>query len=139
MADQADPEVVESVPVAFLFADRVLTEEGNKKKTIVGAFSRFYAQNFPAVFAPWFVYIAFTNVLGKHPFSMYLVREKEQQFIYTLNGEFATESKSAVIEMVFVVANAVFPAAGDYVFTFTIDGKPAMTRILEVRPTGAPT
>ena len=122
--------------VAFLFADRVLTEEGNKKKTIVGAFSRFYAQTFPAQFLPWFVHAAITNVAGKHEFSLYLVRETEQQFVYTMSGVFGADSKAAVIELVFVVGNAVFPC-GDYVFTFTIDGKPGMTRILEVRPASA--
>lgn len=134
MADEETPEVVEPVPVAFLFADRVLTEEGNKKKTIVGAFSRFWAQSFPAQFLPWFVYVAVTNVVGRHEFSLYLVREKEQQFVFTQSGAFGTDSKSAVVELVAVVANAVFPAPGDYVFTFAIDGRPTMTRILEVRP-----
>ncbi|HUX21735.1 MAG TPA: hypothetical protein VMW69_10890, partial [Spirochaetia bacterium] len=59
----------ESEPVlaGLLFADRIITET-NRKKTIVGTFNRFNAQKLPAVFPPWFIYAAVTNVTGTHSF-----------------------------------------------------------------------
>jgi len=65
--------MAEPVLVALLFADRVIVEEKNKKKTIVGTFTRFYSDKFPVSFPPWYIYAAVTNISEDHSFSLNLV------------------------------------------------------------------
>ena len=124
--------MAEPVLVALLFADRVIVEEHNKKKTIVGTFTRFYAGTFPVSFPLWYIYAAATNLSGEHSFSLNLVLEKEMQVIVPINGKLKVENPRNVIELIFPIGQAVFPAAGEYTLTFNIDGTQVGSRILEV-------
>jgi Family of unknown function (DUF6941) len=124
--------VVEPVLVALLFADRVLVEEGNHKKTIVGTFTQFHADKFPAVFPPWYIYAAATNIEGEHTFSLNLVLEKESQVVLGINGMVKAGHRNKVNEFVFPIQRAIFPSAGTYTLTFNIGGAPVGSRLLEV-------
>jgi len=126
--------VVEPVLVALLFADRVLVEEGNLKKTIVGTFTQFYSEKFPAVFPPWFIYAAATNIEGEHSFSINLVLEKESQVILGINGKMKAEDRNKVNEFIFPIQRAIFPSPGTYALTFNIGGVQVGSRLLEVVP-----
>ena len=126
--------VVEPVLVALLFADRVLVEEGNLKKTIVGTFTQFYSEKFPAVFPPWFIYAAATNIEGEHSFSINLVLEKESQVILGINGKMNAEDRNKVNEFIFPIQRAIFPSPGTYALTFNIGGVQVGSRLLEVVP-----
>ena len=121
----------EPVLVAILFADRVI-EEANHKKGIIGTFSRFYADTFPASFPPWFIYAAVTNLQGECAFSVNLVYEKAQQVILPISGKFTVDNFRSVVELIFPVFRAVFPEEGVYTLTFNIDGEPVGSRLLEV-------
>jgi hypothetical protein len=124
--------VVEPVLVALLFADRVIVEEGNHKKTIVGTFTQFYSEKFPAVFPPWYIYAAATNIEGEHSFSLNLVLEKESQVVLGINGKMKAAHRNKVNEFVFPIQRAVFPSPGTYTLTFNIGGSPVGSRLLEV-------
>jgi len=124
--------MAEPVLVALLFADRVIVEEHNKKKTIVGTFTRFYSGTFPVSFPLWYIYAAATNLSGEHSFSLNLVLEKEMQVIVPINGKLKVENPRNVIELIFPIGQAVFPAPGEYTLTFNIDGTQVGSRILEV-------
>ena len=126
--------VVEPVLVALLFADRVLVEEGNRKKTIVGTFTQFHSEKFPAVFPPWFIYAAATNIEGEHSFSLNLVLEKESQVIVGINGKMKADNRNKVNEFIFPIQRAIFPSPGTYTLTFNIGGAPVGSRLLEVVP-----
>ncbi|MBN2444198.1 MAG: hypothetical protein JXJ04_22735 [Spirochaetales bacterium] len=121
----------EPVLVALLFADRVI-EEKNHKKGIIGTFSRFYAEKFPAQFPPWFIYAAVTNISGENAFSLNLVYDKAQQVILPISGKCKVENTRSVVELIFPVFRAVFPDEGIYTLTFNIEGNPIGSRILEV-------
>jgi len=124
--------LTEPVLVALLFADKVIVEDKNKKKTIVGTFTRFYSDKFPVSFPTWYIYAAATNISGDHSFSLILVLEKEMQVVYPINGKLKVEDPRAVIELIFPVDQAIFPAAGEYTLTFNIDGKQIGSRMLEI-------
>lgn len=122
----------EPVLVALLFADRVIVEKNNKKG-IIGTFSRFYANDFPVVFAPWFVFAAVTNLVkGEHDFSLNLVYDKAKQVILPVSGKMKVEGASEVVEINIPVTGALFPGEGIYMLTFNIDGKQIGSRALEV-------
>ncbi len=124
--------MAEPVLVALLFADRVIVEEKNKKKTIVGTFTRFYSDKFPVSFPPWYIYAATTNISGDHSFSLNLVLEKDMQVIIPINGKLKVENPRNVIELIFPIGQAIFPSPGKYTLTFNIDGTQVGSRILEI-------
>ncbi|OHD74905.1 MAG: hypothetical protein A2V99_04170 [Spirochaetes bacterium RBG_16_67_19] len=125
---------IEPVLVALLFADRVLVEEGNHKKTIVGTFTQFYSEKFPVVFPPWFIYAAATNFAGEFSFSVNLVLEKDQQVVLGISGKVKADNRNKVNEFIFPIQRAIFPSAGTYSLTFNIGGVQVGSRLLEVIP-----
>ena len=124
--------MAEPVLVALLFADKVIVEEGNHKKTIVGTFTRFHSDKFPISFPPWYIYAAVTNLGGEHSFSLNLVLEKEKQVILPINGKLKVDNSRDVIELIFPIGQVVFPSSGDYALTFNIDGNQIGSRLLEL-------
>jgi hypothetical protein len=126
----------EPVFVALLLADRVITED-NKKKGIIGTFTRFTARQFPAIFPPWFIYAAATNLAGEHTFSLNVVSDRTQQVVFSAAGKISVEEPRMVVELVIPVASAVFPEAGVYDVVFFIDGRQTGSRVLEVLPAEA--
>jgi hypothetical protein len=122
----------EPVLVALLFADRVIVEDKNLKKALIGVFSIFHAEKFPAVFAPWYIYASVTNLFGEHNYSLNLVYDKAAQVIIPIGGKIVSDNARRVVELVFPIFGAVFPEEGTYTLTFNIEGVPIGSRILEV-------
>jgi hypothetical protein len=123
--------VPEPVLVGLLLADRVITEE-NQKKGIIGTFTQFTVRQVPVTLPPWFIYAAVTNVAGELPFSINLVLDKSQQVIFSAGGTLKVDSPRRVVELVIPVPNVVFPQSGTYVVTFHVDGEQLGSRILDV-------
>ncbi len=125
-------QLSEPVLVGLLFADRVIVEN-NGKRGIIGTFNVFHSQNFPAVFPPWYLYAAVTNLTGKHTFALTLVNEETQQVLIPFNGEFESPETDVVVELTPAMMNVAFPRAGSYLLNFSVDGELLGTRILYVR------
>jgi hypothetical protein len=121
----------EPVFVALLLADRVITED-NQKKGIIGTFTQFTVRQVPAGLPPWFIFAAVTNLAGEHPFSLNLVYDKSQQVIFSAGGTLTVDSPRRVVELVIPVPNVVFPEAGTYVLSFHVSGEQIGSRILDV-------
>jgi hypothetical protein len=121
----------EPVFVALLLADRVITED-NQKKAIIGTFTQFTVRQVPAGLPPWFIYAAITNLAGEHPFSLNLVFDKSQQVIFSAGGTLKVDDPRRVVELVIPVPNVVFPEAGTYVVSFHVGGEQIGSRILDV-------
>jgi hypothetical protein len=121
----------EPVFVALLLADRVITED-NQKKAIIGTFTQFTVRQVPAGLPPWFIYAALTNVAGELPFSLNLVFDKSQQVIFSAGGTLTVDDPRRVVELVIPVPNVVFPEAGTYVVSFHVGGDQLGSRILDV-------
>lgn len=122
----------EPVLVGLLFADHIITEK-NGKRGIIGTFTNITSEKFPAVFRPWHIYAAVTNIEGNHEFALNLVKDDTSQVILPISGQIGSKESKAVIELDFDVTGAVFPAPGDYNLTLLIDGNQVGTRILEVK------
>lgn len=121
----------EAVFVALLMADRVITED-NQKKAIIGTFTQFSVRQVPAGLPPWFIYAAVTNLAGEHPFSINLVLDKSQQVIFSAGGNLKVDDPRRVVELVIPVPNVVFPESGTYNVTFHVGGEQIGSRILDV-------
>ena len=121
----------EPVFVALLLADRVITED-NQKKAIIGTFTQFTVRQVPAGLPPWFIYAAVTNISGELPFSLNLVFDKSQQVVFSAGGTITVDDPRRVVELVIPVPNVVFPEAGTYVVSFHVSGDQIGSRILDV-------
>jgi hypothetical protein len=121
----------EPVFVALLLADRVITED-NQKKAIIGTFTQFTVRQVPAGLPPWFIYAAVTNLAGEHPFSLNLVFDRSQQVVFSAGGTLKVDDPRRVVELVIPVPNVVFPEAGTYVVSFHVGGEQIGSRILDV-------
>ena len=121
----------EPVFVALLVADRVITED-NQKKGIIGTFTQFSVRQFPAALPPWYIYAAVTNLSGEHTFSLNLVFDRSQQVVFSAGGKVAVDDARRVVELVVPVPNVVFPEEGTYNISFHIDGEQIGSRILDV-------
>jgi hypothetical protein len=127
----------EPVFVALLLADRVITED-NQKKAIIGTFTQFTVRQVPAGLPPWFIYAAVTNLAGEHPFSLNLVFDKSQQVVFSAGGTLKVDDPRRVVELVIPVPNVVFPEAGTYVVSFHLGGEQIGSRILDVMVSDGP-
>lgn len=121
----------EPVFVALLLADRVITED-NQKKGIIGTFTQFTVRQVPAGLPPWYVYAAVTNLAGEHPFSLNLVVDRTQQVIFSAGGTLRVDEPRRVVELVIPVPNVVFPETGTYIVAFHVGGEQIGSRILDV-------
>lgn len=121
----------EPVLAGLLFADKIITED-NGKKGIIGTFTRFFAQTFPASFPPWAIYAAVTNVSGEHTFSLNLIEDETNQTILPLTGKFEVKQKSDVVELTPTIVGAVFPRPGKYTLLFLVDTEQIGARTLLV-------
>jgi hypothetical protein len=123
--------MIEPVFVALLLADRVITED-NQKKAIIGTFTQFSVRQVPAGLPPWFIYAAVTNIAGEHPFSVNLVVDRTQQVIFSAGGTLRVDEPRRVVELVIPVPNVVFPEAGTHIVSFHVGGEQIASRILDV-------
>lgn len=123
---------MEAVLLALLCADRVITEERTKKRSIIGTFNNFFSQNFPVAFPPWFVYLAFTNVDGEHEFTLNIADPENDFTVYSAKAAIATENRSDQIELTIPVVNASFPEPGRYEVRVSFDGRNLGSRYLTV-------
>ncbi len=121
----------EPVLLALLFADRIITEDNNKKG-IIGTFNRFMAHEFPVIFPPWGVYIALTNLSGKHIFELVLKNMDNEQIVLPVNGEFESRNQDEMIELPLNFAGIAFPGPGRHLLALSIDGDLVGTRMLSV-------
>jgi hypothetical protein len=121
----------EPVFVALLIADRVITED-NQKKGIIGTFTQFTVRQVPAALPPWYIYAAVTNIGGEHTFSLNLIFDRSQQVIFSAGGKVTLDDPRRVVELVIQVPNVIFPEEGTYNISFHIDGDLIATRILDV-------
>jgi hypothetical protein len=121
----------EPVFVALLLADRVITED-NQKKGIIGTFNQFSLRQLPALLPPWFIYAAVTNLGGDHTFTVNLVVDRSQQVLFSAGGKVTVDSPRRVIELVIPVANVPFVEPGTHTVCFFIDGAQIGSRVLEV-------
>jgi len=127
----------EPVLLALLFADRIITEDNNKKG-IIGTFNRFMAPEFPIIFPPWGIYIALTNLSGKHSFDLILKNMDNEQIVLPINGEFESRNQDEMIELPLNFTGIAFPNPGRHILALSIDGDLVGTRMLSVEKIDPP-
>ena len=123
----------EPVLVALLFSDRVIVEEKNHKKSIIGSFDHFNSPQFPAVFPPWFIYAAIANIKEDSDFTLNLVKDDgSDAVVIAVTGRLQVKNPGAMLDIIVQVANAKFPSPGNYILTLNVGTHQVGSRLLQV-------
>jgi len=103
---------------AMLICDYVITEQGTRKKSLIGIFENISAARFPCTHPSLSVYIKLTDANGIYRFHLELVDLKNDKVIGRgdLAREVTIDNPLSVHELVFNLSNLRFQAAGDYEF-----------------------
>jgi hypothetical protein len=109
------------VLVGLIFADKIITED-NGKKGIIGTFTSFQSDTFPAVIQPWGIYVAVASIKGKHSFTLNMTPQKGGEDIVNLNGKFEVTATTESVELIINMPVTVFPKDGIYRLKFIVDG-----------------
>ncbi len=123
--------MTEPILLAILFADRIITENNNKKG-IIGTFDKFISQSFPITFPPWAIYVSMTNITGKHPFELNLLHLETNQLVLPIQGELESVGPEQTIELTFNLGSILFQSPGRYNLSIELSGELLGSRVLYV-------
>ena len=103
---------------AVLICDRVITEEGTKKKSLIGIFEKIGSTKFPCMHYFMAVYVKLTNALGKYVFRLELVDLDKDKVINKaeIAKEILIEDPLGTHELVFNLNGLKFDSPGKYEF-----------------------
>ena len=118
---------------AFVCCDRVISEAGTGKKTIVGIFKNFNFAGLPARFsAPWFVYAQIANLdPGDHVITLNIVHDETQGVVFAANLEIKGEHPDD-IDVVIPAHPTEFSREGKYVVSMNLNGSQIAYTVLNV-------
>ena len=109
---------------AMLICDRVITEAGTNKKSLIGIFENIMSAKFPCVHSSLSVYINFTDALGKYDFKLELVDVEENKILNSAEIKNANiGDKLATSELAFNLQGLSFVHPGKYEFRIYANGK----------------
>jgi len=110
------------VTSAFLVCDRIITEAGTNKKTLVGVFTILRARAFPTQHRQVALYYKGMLESGKHEFNIDLVRRGEENTLSSVEGVLVVKDARSPTELAINLPFLDIPAEGTYEFRFWIDG-----------------
>jgi len=109
---------------AMLICDRVITEVGTNKKSLIGIFENIMSSKFPCVHHSLSVYVNFTDALGKYNFKLELVDVEGNKVLNAAEIKDANiVDKLSTNELAFNLQGLSFPHPGKYEFRIYANGK----------------
>ncbi len=120
---------------AMLVCDNVITENISGKNSLIGIFENINAKQFPAVHPALYVYINFTEALGRYNFRLELINIENDEHIYPGADITGLESNdiAAHYNLVFTINRLKFEKPGKYEFRLFADGEICDTRAINVK------
>ncbi len=103
---------------AVLICDKVITEEGTKKKSLIGIFEKIGSTKFPCMHYFLAVYVKLTNAMGEYVFSLDLVDLQKDVVVNKaeITRTIAIHDPLATHELVFNLNGLKFDSPGKYEF-----------------------
>jgi hypothetical protein len=110
---------------AVLICDKVITEEGTKKKSLIGIFENIGSSKFPCVHYFLSVYVKLTDAMGNYKFSIELVDLDKGKVLNRADipQQVDIPDPLRTHELVFNMGGLRFPAAGKYEFRVLANGE----------------
>jgi len=109
-----------------------LVEEGTRKVSLVGVFSKLTSDQFPYVPPTFFVHAALTDGLGNATIDLVFTRLDTDEEVGVRRRQVRFANRLGELHVVFQVANLAFPVPGAYLFTLLVDGEWVAQRRLRV-------
>ena len=103
---------------AMLICDKVITEVGSNKKSLIGVFENISALKFPCIHHFLSVYIKLTDANGKYVFRLELIDLEDDKIIgkAEMPKEIVVTNPLAIHDLVFNLAGLKFERPGKYEF-----------------------
>jgi hypothetical protein len=119
---------------AVLICDNVITEKDTGKNSLIGIFENINAKQFPATHPRLYVYVTFTEALGKYNFRLELVNIENNQLAYPGSEILGVESSdiAAHCNLVFGINSLRLEQPGKYEFRLFVNGEICETRSMNV-------
>ena len=107
---------------AILVCDLTISEEGTRKRSLIGLFDRIQCANFPAVHPSMSVYVQFRELEGTFNFSLELVDLAENRVMHRAVVErFRVDGRSRDCELVFNLFSIRFDRPASHEFRVYVE------------------
>lgn len=118
------PEVL-----GLTLSDHVIVEEGTRKISIIGTFTRIVVGQTPSRPVPFCVFASLSDGLGEGKIALRITRLQTDVVVYAQELPIRFSTKLAEVQVLFRVNRCSFPDAGWYDVTLLVDGEcsPATT------------
>src|SRR5437868_1545936 len=120
------------VVLGLTLCDYVIVEERTKKVSLIGTFTGLGVPEFPAQPPPFSVFAILTDGLGDATMELDVTHMETNDSIFSHSGVLNFPDKVAEVAYHMRLRQCVFPAAGLYQFTLTVNGEWAAQRRLRV-------
>jgi len=105
---------------AMLICERVIVEEGSKKKTLVGIFARITCKKLPLIWPELWLYINLSDVVRRHIIKTELVCLEDNRQLLEVKG-ILEPKKLLNWELAWSFRGIRFEKEGNYSFRFWVD------------------
>ncbi len=105
---------------SIIICERVIVEEGSKKKTLVGIFGRINCKKIPMVWPELGVYIALSDVEQRYNMKLELVCLEDNRQLLQVKG-ILEPRKSLNWELIWTLRGIRFEKWGEHAFRFWVD------------------
>jgi hypothetical protein len=121
------------ITLAMIVCDAIWVEPLSGKASLLGLFSEFAAETFPAIYPLMAVYICMTDAHGKVPVELRLVdADEEHEPLLRVEDELDFSDRRAIMEWEVQMENVEFPAPGNYRLQFIASGEFLLERRLTI-------
>jgi hypothetical protein len=100
----------------MLLCDQIITEEGTKKKSLIGVFENFGSLTFPVLFPRLAVYVKLADAIGDYLFKLRVVKLKDESLIAEVGIQARIADASHYAELALTMGNIPVPEPGKYEF-----------------------
>jgi len=123
--------------LAILICDYFIDDSKTHKKSLIGIFNRIQSPKFPCSHPQLHVFISLTDGRGDYDTELRCIFRETGDACFGASGKITFPDPNAVIELNFLINNAVFPKPGSYSFEFLCNGEPVLERRFIVAKRGA--
>ena len=117
---------------AIIICEKVIVEEGSKKKTLVGIFDRINCKRIPIVWSEMGVYIALSDVEQRFNMKLELVCLEDHHQLFEVKG-ILEPRKTLNWELIWNLRGIRFKKLGEHAFRFWVDNDIIGEKYLRLR------
>lgn len=120
--------------VSILICDQVIDDKLTNKKSAIGLFNMVIVSEFPARIAQLNVLASLTEITGRTPLELRLVRDADNHVLFGTKGQVEAPNPLVTVDLLFNLQGIQIPAAGQYAFELVCEGDVLGRRRFQVLP-----